>query len=190
MKKRKIRIKPRFWVFLAMFVFIGTSLWGCGQKAEKPQKINVSATSVEYVPQEINFILNIPLPCELQEELYEASKEFGVDYYIMLGLIDRETKFNNVLGDGGASYGYCQIQPKWWYGLMAEIGATDLNVPEDNFRTACAIMAQLTEKYQSVEGALVAYNQGYYKGYSTQYSREVIANAEKYRAEKCRFQDS
>ena len=118
----------------------------------------------------------------MQEELYEASEEFGVDYYIMVALIDRETNFRNVCGDGGDSYGYCQIQPKWWYGLMADIGATDLNVPKDNFRTACAIMAQLTEKHHSIEGALVAYNQGNYYGSSTPYSREVIANAERYRA--------
>ena len=118
----------------------------------------------------------------MQKELYEASEEFGVDYYIMVALIDRETDFRNVAGDGGDSYGYCQIQPKWWYGLMTEIGATDLTVPRDNFRTACAIIAQLTEKHDSIEGALVEYNQGYYNGSSTSYSREIIENAERYKA--------
>jgi hypothetical protein len=100
----------------------------------------------------------------------------------MVALIDRETKFRNVIGDNGNSYGYCQIQPKWWYDLMLEIGATDLNVPKDNFRTACAIMSGLTKTYKSTEGALVAYNTGSYKGKSTAYSREIMANAERYRA--------
>jgi hypothetical protein len=182
MKKRRIRFKLRFWAILAVIVLGSISLWVSGQTQEETPK-NVECVDVaEYVPEKKDYILDIPLSCELQEELYEASEEFGVDYYIMIALIERETRFRNVLGDNGNSYGYCQIQPKWWYGLMREIGATDLSVPKDNFRTACAIIAQLAERYHSLEGALVAYNQGYYKGNSTQYSREVIANAERYRA--------
>jgi len=182
MRKRRMKIKPRFWVILAVIVLGGISLWVGGQSHEETTKIDEFVVATADVTEVKGYILDIPLACELQEELYEASKEFGVDYYIMIALIDRETKFKNVLGDGGDSYGYCQIQPKWWYGLMTEIGATDLTVPKDNFRTACAIMAQLTEKYHSTEGALVAYNRGYYNGNSTQYSREIIANAERYKA--------
>ena len=188
MKKRRIRIKPLFLAFLALFILVGISLRVSNQKQEEAPKTDECVATVVDMPaeaeisEEKEYILDIPLSCELQEELHEASEEFGVDYYIMVALIDRETDFKNIYGDGGDSYGYCQIQPKWWYGLMAEIGATDLNVPKDNFRTACAIIAQLTEKYQSTEGALVAYNQGWYKGNSTPYSREVIANAERYRA--------
>ena len=188
MKKRRISIKPRFWVILAVIVVICILIEGCGQTQEETPKMDecvevvYDTPAVAEIPAEKDYILDIPLSCELQEELHEASEEFGVDYYIMVALIDRETDFRNVYGDGGNSYGYCQIQPKWWYGLMSEIGATDLNVPKDNFRTACAIMAQLTEKYHSIEGALVAYNQGNYYGKSTSYSREIIANAERYRA--------
>lgn len=166
---------------LAMFILTNTVLWVSNQTPKETIIKEYEITMIE-VPEEKDFILNIPLSCELQEELYEACSEFGVDYYVMIALIDRETDFKNVLGDGGDSYGYCQIQPKWWYGLMAEIGATDLNTPKDNFRTACAIISRLTEKHQSIEGALVAYNQGYYKGDSTSYSREIIANADRYRA--------
>jgi hypothetical protein len=182
MRKRRIRLKARFWVVLAVVVLGSIGLWVGGQSQEETPKNEECVATVIEAPEEKDFILDIPMSCELQEELYNASEEFGVDYYIMIALIDRETKFRNVLGDGGDSYGYCQIQPRWWYGLMTEIGATDLNVPKDNFRTACAIVARLAEKYNSLEGALVAYNQGYYKGSSTQYSRDIIANAERYRA--------
>lgn len=182
MKKRRIRLKPKFWLILVVLVFGGISLWVSGQSQEETTKIAERVEVAVDIPEKKDFILDIPLSCELQEELYEASEEFGVDYYIMIALIERETQFQNVLGDSGESWGYCQIQPKWWYRLMTEIGARDLSVPKDNFRTACAIMAQLMNKYHSLEGALVAYNQGYYKGCSTQYSREIIANAERYRA--------
>ena len=184
MRKRRIVIKPRFWVLVAILMLGGVSLLASGQNCEEAPVEREYMYIVIEQPIEKEFIpSDIPLSSELQEELYEASKEFGVDYCMMLGLIEKETKFKNVMGDGGDSYGYCQIQPKWWRGLMADIGTTDLNVPKDNFRTACAIMSQLIEKYDSTEGALVAYNQGYYKGTSTKYSRDVIANAEKYRRE-------
>ena len=190
MRKRRTKLTPKAWAIvvgvIAIFVVGGICTWVSAKtQAEQPKSKEFKVTVIDnpaVVPEEEDFYLNIPLSHEMQKQLYEASEEFGVDYYIMIALIDRETKFNNVLGDGGNSYGYCQIQPKWWYGLMVEIGATDLTLPKDNFRTACAILAHLTEKHNGIEGALVAYNQGYYNGSSTQYSREIIANAERYRA--------
>lgn len=185
MKKRRRRLNRQFWfclIVVGMYVVVMLAGILVGlQKEEETTTASACVAEVEAV-QEKPYILAIPLPCELQEELHEACEEFGVDYYIMVALIDRETKFRNVIGDNGNSYGYCQIQPKWWYDLMLEIGATDLNVPKDNFRTACAIMSGLTKTYKSTEGALVAYNTGSYKGKATAYSREIMANAERYRA--------
>ena len=182
MKKRRNSIKPKFWLIMATFVICGVLLWVGSQNGEETPKIDECVVSADETTNEKDYILDIPLSCELQEELYQATEEFGVDYYVMIALIDRESKFKNVMGDGGDSYGYCQIQPKWWYGLMVEIGATDLNVPRDNFRVACAIISKLMAKHNSIEGALVEYNQGSYKGNSTPYSREIIENAARYKA--------
>ena len=180
--KRRIRIRPRILVILAILVIaIASCIGGCQKDEETAKTIECEVASAE-CSEAKEHILAIPMEAELQEQLYEAAQEFGVDYYIMIALIDRETEFRNVFGDGGDSYGYCQIQPRWWYGLMVDIGATNLINPRDNFRAACAIIAQLTEQYQSVEGALVAYNQGSYNGSPTEYSREIIANARRYRA--------
>lgn len=122
---------------------------------------------------------DVPLTYAEQAALYGACLEFGVDYPTMLALIDRETDFRNVTGDGGDSQGYCQIQSKWWGDLMADIGADDLTDPEDNFRTACAIVAQLTAHYGSLEDALTAYNRG--TPGSSDYSRCILASAETWR---------
>lgn len=123
---------------------------------------------------------DIPLTYEEQDFLHTAAEEFGVDYHLMLGLVERETNFRNIPGDGGNAYGYCQVWPKWWSGLMEEIGAEDLNDPYDNFRTACAIVAHLTEKHGSTERALTAYNSG--KPGQSRYASAVLTNAEKWRA--------
>ncbi|MBQ7976588.1 MAG: lytic transglycosylase domain-containing protein [Clostridia bacterium] len=175
MKRRRKRVNPIFLIMLAVLVIgVVSLLVSCQPKEEAP--------AINYVVEKKDYILDIPLSEELQEELYEASEEFGVDYYIMVALIERESGFENVVSDNGASYGYCQIQPKWWYGLMVEIGATDLTLAEDNFRVGCAIISRLTEKHKSVEGALVGYNQGSYNRSSTSYSREIIENAKRYKA--------
>ena len=178
MRKRRIT----FLTIVSLMAIGAIVVSGCGRSKKEDVKSDECVIVVEEVAEEKDYIIDIPLSCELQEELHEACEEFGVDYYTMIALIEKETDFTNKLGDSGESYGYCQIQPKWWYGLMVEIDATDLTEPKDNFRTACAIVARLTEKYQSLEGALVAYNQGQYKGCSTDYSREIIKNARRYRA--------
>lgn len=122
---------------------------------------------------------DIPLTFEEQDFLHAAADEFGVDYYIMVALIERETNFRNIPGDGGNSQGYGQIQKKWWAGLMEEIGAEDLTVPRDNFRTACAILATLTDRYGNLTDALTAYNRG--KPGESKYASAIMENAEKWR---------
>ena len=177
MRKRR-RIKLQFWVILVVILIGGVCLLASCQSPKTDENVEI----IPYVPEEKDYILDIPLSSELQEKLYDASAEFGVDYYIMVALIEKESEFENVVSDNGESYGYCQIQPKWWYGLMVEIDATDLTKAKDNFRVACAIIARLTEKHQSIEGALVEYNSGSYKGSSTPYSREIMENAKRYKA--------
>ena len=122
---------------------------------------------------------DIPLTFDDQIALYNAAQEFNIDYFLMVALIDRETDFRNISGDGGDSIGYTQVQPKWWRGLMEEIGAKDLTVPEDNFRTACAILALLAERYGNIEDVLTAYNSGH-PGHS-QYATAILNDAERWR---------
>lgn len=114
-----------------------------------------------------------PLSLENQMLLYGACLEFQVDYDLALAVIEQETRYQNISGDSGDSEGFMQIQRKWWKGLMAEIGAADLMNPEDNFRTGCAILRQLLDKYGNTEDALTAYNSG--KPGQSKYSREVLA---------------
>ena len=142
----------------------------------EPAEETVTETETDFYREEI------PLGYAEQKALYNASEEFGVDYFTMLGLIERETNFRNIYGDGGKAYGYCQVWPHWWSGKMQDIGASDLNIPKDNFRTACAIVSELTDRYGSIAGALTAYNKGSYDGTVSKYATVVLENAEKWRS--------
>lgn len=177
-------------VMIVFLVYVGIcvgmsvafkQMQGLIDEAKERTEITIVTEEAEEEIEQSFYCEEVPLSYTEQQDLYNAAEEFGVDYYTMLGLIEKETNFRNVYGDGGNAYGYCQIWHKWWKGLMLEIGAKDLNVPKDNFRTACAIVSELTDRYGSTAGALTAYNKGSYNGNVTQYAVRVMENAEKWR---------
>lgn len=137
-----------------------------------------AAEEYAYIP--FPFSEEVPLSYEEQEALYGACEEFSVDYPLMLALIERETHFRNEIGDGGNSYGYCQIQPRWWSETAESIGVTDLMDPAGNFRTGCAILTHLLDVYgcDNLTDALTAYNTGH--GGVSEYARDVLEKQEKW----------
>lgn len=128
--------------------------------------------------EETKYFDEVPLTHDEWDSLTEACERFSVDRALLLGLIEQETQFRNITGDGGNSIGYCQIQPRWWSGLMSEIGAKDLTDPKDNFMTACAIIKKLCDRYGDTELALTAYNSG--KAGQSKYADSVLANTAKW----------
>lgn len=103
---------------------------------------------------------HIALEYELQELLWAACEETGCPYELALAVIFRESTYRNVNGDNGNSIGYMQVQPRWHYERMERLGVTDLSDPLSNFRVGCDLLAELIEKYGSVESALTCYNTG------------------------------
>lgn len=123
---------------------------------------------------------DLPIDYETQMHLYGACLEHNVDYNLMLALIEQETHFTNVKGDGGNSEGFCQVQKRWHADRMEELGVTDLMDPESNFRVACHFLRELLDRYGNVEDALTAYNSG--NPGSSSYSRSVMERMQKYGA--------
>lgn len=118
-----------------------------------------------------------PLPYEEQAALYGACLEFGVDYALAQAVIEQETGFTNVMGDGGKAYGFFQVWPKWHKERMEELGVTDLMDPESNFRVGCSFLAECIDKY-GLEKGLGYYNSGSAK--VTGYTRAVLERVAKY----------
>ena len=114
---------------------------------------------------------DIPLDKETQRLLYNACEATGMDMALAVSVIWRETHFQNLMGDGGDSYGYMQVQPRWHRDRMARLGVTDLLDPYSNFLVGCDFLAELLEKYD-LPNALTYYNSGS-PGYN-QYARDVI----------------
>ncbi len=121
---------------------------------------------------------DVPLSYELQDYLHTACQESGVPYALALAVIQKETQFQNLVGDDGCSEGYMQVQRKWHYDRMERLGVRDLMDPFGNFRVGCDFLAELLGKYPMQE-ALTAYNSGK-PGYN-QYSYKVMEYYEEWR---------
>ena len=121
----------------------------------------VSEPTPEPEPEEkFRYYDHISLEYDLQELLWAACEETGCPYELALAVIFRESTYRNVNGDNGNSIGYMQVQPRWHQERMERLGVTDLSDPLSNFRVGCDLLAELIEKYGSVESALTCYNTG------------------------------
>lgn len=116
---------------------------------------------------------HITLEYELQELLWAACEETGCPYELALAVIFQESTYRNVNGDNGNSIGYMQVQPRWHQERMERLGVTDLSDPLSNFRVGCDLLAELIEKYGSVEYALTCYNTG--SPGTSKYANRVLA---------------
>jgi hypothetical protein len=114
---------------------------------------------------------DVPMDAELQCLLYQACGETGIRYELALAVIWQETDFRNVVGDGGESYGYMQVQPKWHSERMERLGVSDLSDPYGNFLVGLDYLSELLERYD-LSDALTAYNSG--KPGNSQYARSVL----------------
>lgn len=135
----------------------------------------------EPVVEQSQYYDDIPLTTEEQDWLRAACEEFDVPFALTLGLIEKETEFQNLVWDNGASAGYMQIQQKWHWDRMERLGISDLMEPNGNFRVGCDFLAELYAKYNDWSLALTVYNRGHDPGYITDYAKEVMGNYARWR---------
>ena len=142
-----------------------------------PPSIDVVAAPMERDPVRED----IPLGAEVQRQLWQACEETGITYELALAVIWKETNFRNITGDGGESFGYMQVQPRWHSDRMDRYGVTDLMDPYGNFLVGCDYLAELAAKDRGIEWMLHAYNGGpsyannlAKAGKVSQYARDVL----------------
>lgn len=129
-----------------------------------------------------------PLPRDLQDHIAALCEEYHIDPAIIVAMCKKESTYNaRAVGDGGNSLGLMQIQPRWHKERMKRLGCTNLKDAYQNVTVGIDFMAELLEKYEDVEKALMAYNAGesgarknwWKRGiYSNKYSRAVLEIAE------------
>lgn len=124
-------------------------------------------------------VYDVPLATDLQLHIIAEAEAHGIDPAIIVAMAWKESTYNaGAIGDGGNSYGLCQIQPRWHYSRMQKLGCTDLLDPYQNVTVAIDYLCELLNRYGSIDKALTAYNRGSYNGTVTSYANTVMAKAE------------
>lgn len=194
-RERKKRNAIRIGITVAAAVVLGASMTWAMTKQEHTGDLGkdgireaqeLSLVIEKSGESEPGYCDEIPLTVDEQRELIEAADAFDIWYPLAVAMVDVETSFQNIAGDGGASIGYLQVNGTLHTALMEQVGATDLWVPRDNFRTGLAYLAQQLERTDTVHKALMAYNMGpsgaaaaWKEGvYETEYSQKVVERAE------------
>lgn len=132
-------------------------------------------------------------PEVMQKYTYIICNQSGVDYAVVLALIEAESGYKWDAEGEKADTGYMQIVQKWHEDRMERLNAGDLCNPFQNVRVGVDYLAELLEKYGgSYEKALTAYQYGargadelfFSEGREcSQYAKGVLAAADRIRTE-------
>lgn len=133
-------------------------------------------------------LLDIPLSEDLQKFTYYLCNEYGIEYSLVIALMERESKFDiNAIGDG-VNYGLMQIHTINHTWLSEELGIIDFLDPYQNVQAGIYMLCDLFKKYDNTDQVLMAYNSGESGAkrlfakqiFSTDYTRNILENALKY----------
>lgn len=133
-------------------------------------------------------------PEVVQAYLWCLCEERGINYYVAVALIERESRYQwDASGDNGNSKGYMQIYESWHKDRMEAEGVTDLYNPYGNIRVGLNFLQELTGGGVNADYhyVLMSYNMGesrakalYEKGiYSTEYSTGILQRAQEIQQE-------
>jgi soluble lytic murein transglycosylase-like protein len=100
------------------------------------------------------------LSIELQEFTYNACKAYGVNYDMVLAIMEVESQFNNIISDDGNDYGICQINKINHAWLAEEHDLTDMLDERQNITACVLILADIQEEFTAPNEILMAYNLG------------------------------
>lgn len=134
-------------------------------------------------PRILTYRVDIPLDAEVQDHIFAMCAERGIDPAVIFAMIYHESTYQaDVIGDRGNSFGLMQIQPRWHQARMDKLGVTDLLDAVENVTVGIDYLDELIDYYGGdLTKALVAYNQGHYRGTVTAYATKVLNEAERIR---------
>lgn len=115
-------------------------------------------------------------PLCLQAYTYIKCREYGVDYALILAMIETESSYKSgAVSYDGKCKGFMQINPGFHADRMERIGAEDLFNPYDNIAVGVDFFSELLHKYdENIFKALAAYNMGATGAYQNLWSKGIF----------------
>lgn len=121
---------------------------------------------------------NVPLEHELQDHIFAVCEKYGIDPALVVAIIQKESMFDiDAIGDRGRAQGLMQVQERWHFDRIEELGVTDLLDPYQNVTVGIHFLEELIWLGGgSIEWALMAYNGGH--GLANKRAESVVEYAE------------
>ncbi len=104
--------------------------------------------------------MNVPLDVSLQKEIYAISKQYGIDYTLLMAIIQQESRFDVYAKSDAGDWGLMQINHVNHANLSVTLGIHDFLDPYDNVRAGAYMLRDLFDKYGDVHKVLMAYQMG------------------------------
>ena len=150
---------------------------------ERIKAIEISKSNVTTQQASTPYKRDIPLSDELQRFTYEIATEYGVNYDLMLAIMQTESQFKNVISDNGEDIGLCQINTVNAEWLYTDYGINNLLDEKQNIKACAIILSKLQEQFSNESHVVMAYNLGAGKaqkyissGKITEYTEKVYEN--------------
>ena len=118
----------------------------------------------------------------MQQFTYIICKQNGVDYALVLAIIETESGYRWDATSSEGSTGYMQVLAKWHEERMPRLNVDNVENPYFNIMVGVDYLAELQERFDTEAEVLTAYNYGVTGAYQhvwnkgltdTEYSREV-----------------
>ena len=121
---------------------------------------------------------DVPLEEELQDHIFALCERDGIDPAMVVAIIQKESMFDaGAIGDHGRAQGLMQVQERWHFDRIEELGVTDLLDPYQNVTVGIHFLEELIWLGGgSIEWALMAYNGGH--GLANKRAESVVEYAE------------
>ena len=151
-------------------------------------KIFTWDTGINYDPPGHFKALDVPLSEDLQRFTYNLCHAYGIDFTLVMAMMETESGFDESAVSSGGDYGLMQVNDVCEEYLNEQLGITDLLDPHSNIRASLFILRKLFDKYTSSTDVLMAYNMGESAAqmlwdedvHDTVYTRKVLMAQQKY----------
>lgn len=101
----------------------------------------------------------------ISRTVYDASREYGIDYRLVLALMKVESNFQHDVVSSMGARGLLQIKPSFAKFVAQDMGITwngveTIDDPGTNIKIGVRVFSELVHRYYDVTTALRAYNMG------------------------------
>lgn len=127
---------------------------------EDPSEPEEVAEQVVPQPEDVDYILDVPLTVDFQIYLHGLCEEAGVPYTLAVAVIEQESNYDPSAISPTNDWGLMQINAICHEWLEAELGIDEWLDPYQNAKAGVYILGMYYRMYGADSGTLVAYNQG------------------------------